>query len=122
MAWMDLAKAPGCVSCMHSQILSVLSWGYLMFFNTLGRLSELSCLIKRPFLKTSRQFYPKTEKSELSFVLFTRSSNQSLTNSFIPSFHETLLKLENLMSQEIGYACVSKIEQHLALHFDALKQ
>ena len=24
------------------------------------------------------------------------------------------------MSQEIGYACVSKIEQHLALHLEAL--
>jgi DNA invertase Pin-like site-specific DNA recombinase len=31
-------------------------------------------------------------------------------------------KKENLISQEIGYARVSKTEQHLALQFDALKK
>jgi hypothetical protein len=55
-------------------------------------MSFLACFEKRPLLETSRQFYPKTEKRELSFVLFTRSRNQSLTYSFIPSFNETLLK------------------------------
>jgi hypothetical protein len=47
---------------------------------------------KRPFLTTSRQFYPYTENRELLFVLFTRSRNQSLKYLFIPSFNETLLK------------------------------
>jgi hypothetical protein len=79
-----------CVSSLPALALVIKLVTEISFFqyycHTNGR---LHCLEKRPIRKTSEQFYHYAEKGIFSVVSYTRSRNQSLINSFIPSFYET---------------------------------
>jgi Resolvase, N terminal domain len=74
-----------------------------------------------PFFVTSKRSNRESENRDHFFNLHA---------SVMPSFYTTLRKekkrayshKEIPMSQEIGYARVSKTEQHLALQIDALKK